>query len=120
MDSPESTVDGSIKREELWITGEENLRLIHELLDPTFVAKEQGTGRSTRLALKYVELAIKQPGVRVVVEDHHPTKNATRNLLHLMGRLFDALKIDFEVHRSEMGDVFEVRAFPNGKTPSNW
>lgn len=129
MTSPESTADGSVDREVVFITGSEHFRLIHELLDPTYVRPEGPSGRTTRLALKYVEIALKVAPARVLVEDHFPSVDATRNMIYIMGKLFDTLGIDYEVRRTpsdkyqprvlgervrnaKAGDVFEVIALP--------
>lgn len=133
MTSPESTEDG---REIIWTTGSENYRLIHELLDPSYVHEERASGRTTRLALKYVELCLKVAPARVIVEDHYPGVDATRNMIYIMGKLFNELNIEYEVRRvpkdgftprqpgektrkAQSGDIFEVVALLPGvqRTP---
>lgn len=131
MDSTESTEDGSPERDVVWITGSEHFRLIHELFDPASIKDERASGRSTRLALKYVEMCLKVAPGRVVVEDHFPSPDSTRSMIYIMGKLFDVIGIDYVVHRiplngftprppggkvriAQAGDIFEVCALVPG------
>lgn len=128
MTSPESTEDGSA-RQQIWMSGEEEVLLIHELLDPAYIKEERGTGRTTRLALKYAELAMKVAPTRVRVDDHHPSMDADKNLLYQVTRILDLFGIGYQLQEvpyaerdpnsltgvSKTGKkAFYVRAYPKG------
>ena len=89
MTSTESTDDSH----EVWLSGDETIRFVSELfsgpIDP------RGTGRTIRLALKYVELSLKVAPARVKVEDHFP--NGDYNLAIIIGKIFDAINIDYKI-----------------------
>lgn len=97
MTSTESTDDSR----EVWLSGDETIRFVSELfsgpIDP------RSTGRTIRLALKYVELSLKVAPNRVKVEDHFPSVSAISNLSYIIGKIFNAINIDYKIQ--EIKDV---------------
>ena len=88
MNSTESTND-------VWLSGDETIHFVNELfsgpIDP------RATGRTIRLALRYVELSLKVAPARIKVEDHHPGLGANQGLVNVIRKIFDAINIDFKI-----------------------
>lgn len=55
------------------------------------VGPDRGTGQSLSLALKYLSEAIANPGMRVPIVDHYPTKVADAGLFKMVCQLTDKL-----------------------------
>lgn len=128
MASTESTEDMT-PRDRIYMSGEEEILLVHELLDPNFVKKTRSTGQTTRLALKYAELALKVAPTRVRVIDHFPADVSHRHLIYKIGSILGHLSIDYDVKelpyvepdptsftgvRSTGEKHYYIRAYPNG------
>lgn len=86
----------STEPREVWLSGMEHIRLAQELIDGV-VNDERGTGRTTRLALHYILIALTAPDHKVLVVDHFNSRVAHENLMQLMCRLLDSLNIDYEI-----------------------
>ena len=60
------------------------------------------TGRSTIIALELIASAMKNPGLRIRILDHHGTREANSNLLYMMVGMVDSLEFDgFVFNREE-------------------
>ena len=82
---------------EVWLSGNEVIHLVSDLLDPDPVDKDpRASGRTKKLALKYASLALANPGHRIAIRDHHDTKHAHEALLKLVMEVMHTLKIEFE------------------------
>ena len=56
---------------------------------------ERGSGRTTMLAMHYVQLALDNFGEEVLVTDHYYTAQADRNLFVLVCNVLSALRVEF-------------------------
>jgi len=81
---------------EIWLSGNENINLVTDLLDPQPVAT-RGTGRSKRLALEYAVAALKYPNQRIRIKDHFNSNAAHYNVQNMVCRILDTLSIDYEI-----------------------
>ena len=84
------------KPQEIWLSGSEHINLISDLLEP----KEDSvrpTGKTTKLALKYAQLALHTPHNKIIIKDHSKAHEAHRRLQSLVCRVLEALNIDYEV-----------------------
>lgn len=81
----------------VWLSGTENIYLVSQLLDPAFESSKdpRQTGRTKKLALELVLLALKVPDHKVMVIDHHDTSTAHKMLLDIVLKILDALGIDY-------------------------
>jgi hypothetical protein len=89
------------ERTDIWLSGNENLRLIDG----------RQSGRTTKLALKYVQLALKAPGSRIIIRDHYSSNDAHWRLQNLVCAIMDTIKVDYET-----GKVKEAIADPGSFT----
>lgn len=87
MTSNESTEN------EVWLSGAETIRFANELM--TGPIDPRATGRSIRLALKYVELSLKVAPCRIQIEDHHP--DGDYDLSNIVRKIFNAINIDYKI-----------------------
>ena len=82
-------------KNEVWLSGDETIHWVSELfagpIDP------RATGRTIRLALRYVETSLLVAPCRVKVVDHFPTHQANWNLTNLIRKIFDAINIDYKI-----------------------
>ena len=84
------------KPQEIWLSGSEHINLISDLLEP----KEDSvrpTGKTTKLALKYAQLALHTPHNKIIIKDHFNTQEPNRHLQKLVCRVLEALNIDYEL-----------------------
>ena len=98
----------SDRPQDIWLAGDENIHLISDLLEPRalILGNDLGrrTGRTSKLALHYAMLALKVPGQRVIVLDHHDSKEAHHLLLILVTKILDALKFDHNIGVTQRGE----------------
>lgn len=87
----------STEPREVWLSGMEHIRLAQELIDGVINDDKRQTGRTTRLALHYILVALTADNHRVLVEDHFNSRDAHQNLLQLICRILDTLNIDYEI-----------------------
>lgn len=80
---------------EVWVSGSEIIRHTDELIDGS-KQDERATGRTSRLACKYAELALQYPNCRVIIKDHFDKLDADRQLARLVCKILDLLNIDWE------------------------
>lgn len=97
---------------EVWVSGTEIVRFVDELIDGVDTDKRM-TGRTSRLACKYVELAMQYPNCRVIVKDHYDKTDSNRRLLQMVTQILNVLNIDYE-----MGEIPEVVKDPSAFTGS--
>lgn len=97
---------------EVWVSGTEIVRFTDELIDGVNTDKRM-TGRTSRLACKYAELAMQYPNCRVIIKDHLDKTDSNRRLLQMVTQILDALNIDYE-----MGQIHEVVKNPSAFTGS--
>lgn len=67
---------------------------------------ERCTGRTTILALGYIQLALTNPGKELVLQDHHGTRNADRELCRRIRDMVEQLRLDyfkFKEHTIQFG-----------------
>lgn len=83
---------------EIWLSGNENINLVTDLLDPQPKATER-SGRSKRLALEYASAALRYPNQRIRIKDHHKTNNAHYAVQVMVCRILDTLGIEYEIGR---------------------
>lgn len=110
MTSSEST------EKAVWLSGDEDVYFVSQLLEDN--SEPRATGRTIRLALKYVELSLKVAPARVMVEDHHPSAAAQDGLINHIRRIFNAINIDYrvqEVKVYEKDDSSFTGTTPTGK-----
>ena len=87
------------------ITKKEVERFRKEMSPEGFVGlseQNRGTGRTTRLAMMFLLDALGNPGKLVYTGDHHFTKGANENLLHVMQEITKRLELErlkFDRHR---------------------
>jgi hypothetical protein len=93
------------ERTDIWLSGNENLRLIDELLEPHHDNDGRQSGRTSKLALKYAQLALRAPGSRIILRDHHSTNDSHWRMQVLVCSLLDALKIDYQVGSTKEAEV---------------
>lgn len=97
---------------EVWVSGTEIIHLVTELIDGK-PDDDRATGRTTRLACKYADLAMQYPHCRIVVRDHFDNLDADRRLCHTVTQILDVLKIDYEI--GELNRVVEDPGSFTGK-----
>lgn len=81
---------------EVWLSGYETIHLVSELLE----SKEEPnrrTGKSAKLAIAHVHLALKHPHQRIVIKDHFNNNTAHENLQRNICKILDVLGIDYEI-----------------------
>lgn len=108
----------SDQKNEVWLSGDETIHFVSELfsgpIDP------RATGRTIRLALKYTELALKVAPARVQIEDHFSGQSGQDNLARIIGKIFDAINIDYKIQEIKHAQVdpsyFTGTYFTGGKT----
>lgn len=81
---------------EVWVSGSEIVRHTDELLDGN-KSNERATGRTSKLACKYAELALQYPNCRVVIKDHSGVSGADYKLVKKVCEILDVLNIEWEV-----------------------
>lgn len=82
--------------DQIWLSGEEEIHLISELLDGNS-HDERASDRTNKLALKYAYLVLKTPNNKVIIKDHH---NEDHTLLQRkVVNLLQTLAIDTEFGR---------------------
>lgn len=99
MTSTESTEDfdpDHVHRNPVYLSGEETIYLISDILDPK-PKEERATGRTSRLACKYAEMAMQFPNTRVMVKDHYDDKHAHNRLMEMVGRILTTLNIEYQM-----------------------
>lgn len=89
--------------QQIWLSGTEEINLISSLLEPEEEDK-RGTGRTSRLACKYAELAMITPFQRVRIIDHWNTVEGNRQLTIKVTKILDALNIDYSVGELGMAE----------------
>lgn len=67
-------------------------------MDEGAETKWRGTGRTTDLALWYVNIALRNKGKIIEVHDHHPTREAARILQHKVSDVLGVLNIEHRVY----------------------
>lgn len=97
---------------EVWVSGTEIIRFTDELIDGVNTDKRM-TGRTSRLACKYAELAMQYPNCRVIVKDHYDKTDSNFRLLRIVTQILNVLNIDYE-----MGQIPEVVKDPSTFTGS--
>lgn len=75
--------------------------------------------RTIRLALKYVELSLAVAPARVQVEDHEPVIGV-KSLVYTMGRIYDALNIEYHVQTVLRVDSVDELTGRAKKTPEKY
>lgn len=70
----------------------------------------RGTGRTTRLALWYLQECLSRPGKWIIIKDHHPTRDASRRLWAMLLNCFESLYVGIQ-YRSD-NDGFKIRVLP--------
>ena len=55
----------------------------------------RATGRSTVRALEFIARAIKNPGQRIYIQDHHYGDRADEHLLRMIRRYVDSLEFEY-------------------------
>lgn len=103
MTSTESTND-------VWLSGDETIHFVSELFSGPIDPRR--TGRTKRLALKYVELSLKVAPARVKVEDHYPFPSGNQGLVYVIGKIFDAINIDYKI--AEIKEVARDESYFTG------
>lgn len=68
----------------------EKLSVIEWLLSPL----NQGQGRSYLMAHAYVNVAIENSGMKIYIQDHHPTVQAKHALLEMIKRVIRERKLE--------------------------
>ena len=113
---------------EVWVSGTEIIHLVTELIDGKSES-DRATGRTSRLACKYADLAMQYPHCRIVIKDHFDGLDADRRLVCIVGKLFTVLNIDYEIGeldrvvedpeaftgRKHVGKAVFIKATPNLK-----
>lgn len=66
---------------------------------------QRRTGRSTAQALRLLSEAIRQPGIVMLVKDHHGTVNADRNLVQRMREIVELLHLEEITFRMDVPSV---------------
>ena len=100
---------------EVWVSGTEIVRFVDELIDGVDTDKRM-TGRTSRLACKYAELALQYPNCRVIVKDHFDKTESNRRLLQMVSQILDVLNIDYEM--GEIPEVIRTPATFTGTVPT--
>lgn len=92
------------------------MRRLHPLHTPEFVDRmvkntgcyfdsDRATGRSTILALGYIQAAMQRPYATIQVQDHHATAPADRELFYTIRGMVDRLGLKhfvFTQHNNSM------------------
>lgn len=66
---------------------------------------QRGSGRTTRLAMHYVQQALDNPGQWIYVEDHGPAIQADHMLFVLVRDMLRALRVGFEADSRRLAVV---------------
>lgn len=85
---------------DVWLSGTEHIHLISDLFDVPDNDTRM-TGRSSRLACKFAELAMQPPNQRIIVRDHFETNTAHYTLLTKVAKIMDTLGVDYEIGTHE-------------------
>ena len=83
---------------EIWLSGNENINLVTDLLDPQPKATQR-CGRSKRLALEYASAALKYPNQKIRIKDHHKNNDAHYKVQRYVTQILDVLGIEYEIGR---------------------
>ena len=81
---------------------------------------ERDSGRTTRLAIHFVQQALDNPGKWINVEDHGPSMQADRMLFVLVCNVLDALRVRFEANRARNSLVCHYPYAGPPPYPSPW
>lgn len=90
---------------EIWLSGDELIHFVSDLLEPKGDDEERRTGRSSKLALHYALLLLKAPGNRVMIRDHFDSPESNRSLMRTVCSILELLGIDYGLGQIQVGEA---------------
>lgn len=80
-----------------------------DLFERTYISDSRMSGKSTRLALNAIGLAIYDPGREIKIKDHHEGIGADCHLLNLVNDIIEDLHLEgFEINRARRTIKFNL------------
>lgn len=99
---------------EVWLSGTERIRLVHELVGIERDDQIRGCGRTTRMAVRYAFVALQAPDHKVLIEDHFDSPSAHRRLLNMVEQILTTLHVEYDMgtDRQHAKDEIWIRVRP--------
>lgn len=82
---------------EVWLSGTETIRMVHELVGIEKDPQAREVGRTTRMAVKLAHIALSVPDHKVIVKDHFESEEADHALVRKVAKILDALGVSYEL-----------------------
>src|SRR5690606_5801656 len=72
---------------EVWLSGTEAMRMVHELVGIEKDPQAREVGRTTRMAVKLAHIALSVPDHKVIVKDHFESEEADHALVRKVAKI---------------------------------